>query len=211
MPRPRRFRRIFKEPSVQSFIPDKNDVNEYCPLKITLEEFEAIRLRDYQEIQQKKAADIMDISQPTFHRTLSSARKKITRALVEGIIIQIKGGDYVMDKKRYQCKNCGFEWHSPKKEYDKCPDCDSENIELITVEAEPQNPTVQPGLGSRRGQPGGGRARGQGGSGTGAGMGAGPPRVCKCTQCGYEAPKTPGVPCHQTKCPKCGLPLCGSD
>jgi predicted DNA-binding protein (UPF0251 family) len=199
MPRPRRSCRILREPVVQCFIPDNEDVESFEALQITLEEFEALRLRDYQEIQQINAAEIMDISQPTFHRTINSARRKISKALVEGRIIQIKGGDYVMDKKRYQCKNCGFEWHSPEKEYEKCPDCDSENIKIVTVAEEFPNSTAQPGLGRRRG--------GQGARG----MGGGPPRVCKCPQCGYEAPKTPGIPCRDTKCPKCGIPLCGSD
>ncbi len=197
MPRPRRFSRILGKPRVCRFEPDMVGGDETEPLNITMEDFESLRLKDYQDIQQKKAAELMDISQPTFHRTLGSARKKITQALVEGKIIQIKGGDYIMDKKRYQCKNCGFEWQSSSKEYDKCPDCDSENIELVGVTEGSQGGTT-PGLGRRRGA--GGR-----------GMGAGPPRVCKCTECGYESPKTPGVPCRDTKCPKCGIPLCGSD
>ncbi len=198
--------RILGKPRVCRFSPDIVGANEFEPLNITMEEFESLRLSDYQSIQQKKSAEIMDISQSTFHRTLNSARKKISRALVEGRIIQIKGGDYIMDKKRYLCKNCGFEWQSASKEYDKCPDCDSENIELISVEADSQITTAQPGLGRRRGVAGRGM-----GSGGGAGMGAGPPRVCKCPECGYEAPKTPGIPCRQSKCPKCGLPLYGSD
>ncbi|HOI40206.1 MAG TPA: DUF134 domain-containing protein [Methanobacterium sp.] len=206
MPRPRRFSRILGKPRVCRFEPDIADADKIEPLMITMEEFESLRLKDYQEIQQKKAAEIMDISQPTFHRTLSSARRKITKALVEGKIIQIKGGDYIMDKKRYVCKNCGFEWQSASKEYNKCPDCDSENIELISVDAGSQIPTAQLGLGRRRGAAGGGM-----GSRRGGGMGAGPPRVCKCPECGYESPKTPGVPCLETKCPKCGLPLYGSD
>jgi predicted DNA-binding protein (UPF0251 family) len=138
------------KPRVCRFSPDIVGANEFEPLNITMEEFESLRLSDYQSIQQKKSAEIMDISQSTFHRTLNSARKKISRALVEGRIIQIKGGDYIMDKKRYLCKNCGFEWQSASKEYDKCPDCDSENIELISVEADSQITTAQPGLGRRR-------------------------------------------------------------
>lgn len=197
MPRPRRFSTILEKPRVCRFEPDIADVNETESLTITMEEFESLRLNDYQDIQQKKAAEIMDISQPTFHRTLGSARKKITQALVEGKIIQIKGGNYIMNKKRYQCKNCGFEWQSATKEYDKCPDCDSENIELLGVTERSQDATAL-GLGRRRGT-------------AGRGMGAGPPRACKCTKCGYESPKTPGVPCRDTKCPKCGLPLCGAD
>lgn len=103
-----------------------------------------------------------------------------------------------MDKKEYQCKICGLQWHTVK-EFDECPDCHSKDIELITVEGDEQltKPTGQ--LGSGRNQQMGRR------------MGGGPPRVCKCHECGYESPKTPGVPCRQTKCPECGRPLCGSD
>ncbi|WP_094228209.1 DUF134 domain-containing protein [Methanolobus psychrotolerans] len=32
----------------------------------------------------------------------------------------------------------------------------------------------------------------------------GPGQNCKCSGCGYEQPHTPGVPCGQIKCPKCG-------
>ena len=163
MPRPRRFSRILGKPRVCRFEPDIADADKIEPLMITMEEFESLRLKDYQEIQQKKAAEIMDISQPTFHRTLSSARRKITKALVEGKIIQIKGGDYIVDKKRYVCKNCGFEWQSASKEYNKCPDCDSENIELISVDAGSQIPTAQLGLGRRRGAAGGGMGSRRGG------------------------------------------------
>ncbi|NYB51430.1 MAG: DUF134 domain-containing protein [Methanobacteriaceae archaeon] len=212
MSRPRRFSRILGKPRVCRFAPDISGKDEFEPLNIKMEEFETLRLKDYHQIKQKTAAEIMDISQPTFHRTLNSARRKISRALVEGRIIQIKGGDYIMDKKRYLCKNCGFEWQSATKKYDKCPDCDSEKIELISAETESQNPTAQPGLGRRRGAAGRGMGTGAGrGTGRGAGIGAGPPRVCKCPECGYESPKTPGVPCRETKCPKCGIPLCGSD
>ena len=39
-------------------------------LKSRLDEFDAIRLKDYERIKQQKAAKIMDISQLTFHNTL---------------------------------------------------------------------------------------------------------------------------------------------
>ncbi len=52
-----------------------------------------------------------------------------------------------------------------------------------------------------------GQRRGYGGQGSGAG----PPRACKCTQWGYEPPKTPGVPCMNFKCPECGALLWGAD
>lgn len=197
MPRPRRFRRVLNEPSIRCFRPYSNEDTFFETIEINLEEYEAIRLKDYQRLQQKKAADIMGVSQPTFHRILTSAREKISKALVEGKIINIKGDDYIMDKKRYKCGKCGFEWYSPQKEYDKCPECDSEDISIIGIMDEEKS-LGQPGLGRRRGF--GGR-----------GIGAGPPRACKCPQCGYESSKTPGVPCRNEKCPECGIPLCGAD
>ena len=51
-----------------------------------------------------------------------------------------------------------------KRQYDKCPDCDSENIELVGVTEGSQDVTPL-GLGRRRGS-------------VGRGMGAGPPRTC---------------------------------
>jgi uncharacterized protein len=98
------------------------------------------------------------------------------------------------DGKSYRCNTCGFEWRSPEKEYENCPDCQSGDIYTINVETEIQNKTISQGMG-RRGR---------------SGMG-GPPRVCKCNQCGYESPKTPGVPCRNDKCPECGGVLCGAD
>jgi len=35
------------------------------------------------------------------------------------------------------------------------------------------------------------------------------PTACICSQCGYEAQKTAGVPCRSMTCPKCGIPLMG--
>lgn len=165
-------------------------------IKITIDEFEAIRLRDYHDIQQKRSAEIMGISQPTFHRILTSARKKISKALIEGNMIIIVGEDYITDKKRYKCNICGFEWLSPEKKYDICPDCKSKDINRVL-----ENETSEEkdsSLLQRR-------------SYGGPGLGAGPPRVCKCPECGYESPKTRAVPCRNTKCPRCETPLCGAD
>lgn len=197
MSRPRIFRRILEEPQIRCFKPDKDKIEFIEPIKITIDEFEAIRLRDYHDIQQKKSAEIMGISQPTFHRILTSARKKISKALVDGNTITIVGEDYITDKERYKCNVCGFEWRSPEKEYDNCPDCQSKDINNIMGEDEVSTKT-DPSLLQRR-------------SYGGRGLGAGPPRFCRCPDCGYESPKTLRVPCKNNKCPKCETPLCGAD
>ncbi len=196
MPRPRIFRKISENPQIRCFKPDTENPDDIEPIEITIDEFEAIRLRDYHDVQQKKSAEIMGVSQPTFHRILTSARKKISKALIEGNMIMIVGGEQITDKKSYKCNVCGFQWNNPKKEYEKCPDCQSENIDIITEEEELPRET-EDSLLQRR-------------SFGGPGMGVGPPKVCKCPKCGYESPKTRAVPCKNTICPKCETPLCGS-
>ena len=197
MPRPRVFRKISKEPEIRCFKPEKENLDLLEPVEITIDEFEAIRLRDYHDVQQKKSAEIMEISQSTFHRILTSARKKISKALIEGNTIIIVGGDYITDKIKYKCNICSFEWSNPKKEYNKCPECESEDITIITEEEE-LPPETELSLLERR-------------SYGGPGMGFGPPKVCKCPNCGYESPKTRAVPCKNTLCPECGKPLCGGN
>jgi predicted DNA-binding protein (UPF0251 family) len=61
---------------------------------LTVDEFEAVRLKDLEGLAQEDGAKRMGISQPTFHRDLVSARGKIADALVNGKVIRIEGGDY---------------------------------------------------------------------------------------------------------------------
>ena len=53
-------------------------------------------LKDFVVLEQEGAAKKMDISQPTFHRLLLTARKKIADALANGKAIRIEGGNYTM-------------------------------------------------------------------------------------------------------------------
>ena len=69
------------------------DLNENI---LTIGEFEAIRLKDLENLEQKECANRMDLSQPTFHRLLMSARKKIADCIANGKAIKIEGGEYVM-------------------------------------------------------------------------------------------------------------------
>ena len=61
---------------------------------LTVDEFEAVRLKDLEGLDQSVCAEKMDISQPTFHRLVVSARRKIADALTYGKSIKIEGGDY---------------------------------------------------------------------------------------------------------------------
>jgi predicted DNA-binding protein (UPF0251 family) len=94
MPRPRFRRRVGFIPEFGHFAP----IGPILPEEIvlTIGEFEAIRLKDFKDMDQEKAAKEMGISQPTFHRIIVGARKKLADALVNNKIIRIKGGDYEM-------------------------------------------------------------------------------------------------------------------
>ena len=94
VPRPRIIRRIRFAPGVIYFRPrGAIKLNESL---LTMDELEAIRLNDYEEMDQSEAAKKMGISQPTFHRLLLAARRKIADALVNGKAIKIEGGVYKM-------------------------------------------------------------------------------------------------------------------
>ncbi len=94
MVRPRKFRFVSAEPNVTYFKPRGIPLRELEEVEVTVDEFESIRLKDSQDLDQKKVAKQMGISQPSLHRLLSSARKKIAIALVNGKAIRINGGKY---------------------------------------------------------------------------------------------------------------------
>jgi len=54
------------------------------------DELEALKLYEVDGLEQKKAAEKMKISQPTFARLLGSANKKIASAIVKGKAIRIE-------------------------------------------------------------------------------------------------------------------------
>ena len=96
MPRPRLTRRIFNQPEITYFKPAGVPISLLEQTILSFDEIEALRLKDYEGIDQAKAAEKMSISQPTFHRLLLSARKKTADSLVNGKAIRIQGGSFKM-------------------------------------------------------------------------------------------------------------------
>lgn len=95
MPRKRCRRRIGFFGSPFSFIPVTAPPVEEVVLGF--DEIEALRLKDLLLFPQDEAAKAMNVSQPTFHRLLREARRKITDAIVHGKAIRVEGGSYVYD------------------------------------------------------------------------------------------------------------------
>ena len=61
-------------------------------VEVTIDEFEAIRLADLEEMTHARAAKLMKVSRPTFTRILSLAHKKVADGLVNIKAIRIEGG-----------------------------------------------------------------------------------------------------------------------
>ena len=89
MPRPFRLRRVGFHPHITHFKPAGVRLAGLEEVVLTIDEFEAIRLKDYEDLDQTAAAKKMNISQPTFARLLDTARKKVAQALTEGRILQV--------------------------------------------------------------------------------------------------------------------------
>lgn len=89
MPRPRTKRRICFSPSVLYFKPKGVPLKTLKIIELNIEEVEALRLKNIEEMGQIDCAKKMKTSQSTFQRILSSAYKKIAEAIIEGKAIQI--------------------------------------------------------------------------------------------------------------------------
>jgi len=92
MSRPRICRRIRRHPNATYFKPAGVRVTELDEVILNVDEYEAVRLVDLENVEQTKAGAMMKISQPTLSRLLKSGRKKISDALVNGKAIRIEGG-----------------------------------------------------------------------------------------------------------------------
>ncbi len=100
MPRPRICRRVGLEPDVTYFKPAGVPIRQLEEVILAVDEFEAIRLKDLEGLEQGEASKKMNISQPTFFRLLDSARKKIADAIINGKAIRIEGGKYKLFKNK---------------------------------------------------------------------------------------------------------------
>ena len=89
MVRPLKPRKILFDPSVTYFKPRAVPLSMLEEIELNIDELEALRLRDYEGIEQIEAAEKMKISQSTYQRILSSARKKVSEALIEGKAIKL--------------------------------------------------------------------------------------------------------------------------
>lgn len=95
MPRPPIPRLVEHIPKVTYFKPAGIPLRLLEEVELTVDELEAIRLKDIEGLEQEEAAARMGIARTTFRRVLVSARAKIAEALVTGKAIRIEGGPFI--------------------------------------------------------------------------------------------------------------------
>jgi len=130
--RPIKWRRVAFTPEVTYFKPAGTPMRILQEVCLSVEEAEAIRLKDLEGLEQQDCAERMSISRPTFHRVLGSARNKLADALLNGKAIRIDGGNFEMAVRRFRCAD-GHEWEVPFEAMiagplQPCPTCRSPNI-----------------------------------------------------------------------------------
>jgi len=106
MPRPQQNRRISTPPLMQGFKPFGIPGRELETVVLQFDEYETMRLLDYEGMTQEQAAERMEVSRPTLTRIYENARKTIAQALVEGKMIVIQGGNVDFGRDWYRCRRC---------------------------------------------------------------------------------------------------------
>jgi predicted DNA-binding protein (UPF0251 family) len=90
MARPKKCRCIKARPNALYFKPRGIPLIELEEVPLSLDEFEAIRLADYEGLYHEQSAGKMKISRPTFGRILHEAHRKIAECLVKGKALRIE-------------------------------------------------------------------------------------------------------------------------
>jgi uncharacterized protein len=129
MPRRKLIRKITNPPHYRGFSP-VGIANTDQVVVLDYEEFEAIRLCDFDLYDHLDASRIMNISRPTFARIYESARRKVAAAFVQGLPIVFEGGKVYYDSDWYTCSDCSCRFNHPDKDelVRICALCGSPNI-----------------------------------------------------------------------------------
>lgn len=112
MARPRKCRKVCCLPKSNIFGPiDKSNIEK--EIIMTVDEYETIRLMDLEGMTQEECAEKMNVARTTVQKIYNDARLKLAKALVNGDLLKIEGGDYKLCEENSSlggCRKC----HKPK-------------------------------------------------------------------------------------------------
>jgi predicted DNA-binding protein (UPF0251 family) len=100
MTRPKCYRNVCGVPDKNYFKPRGIPAVDLEEIVLNLDEFEAIRLADFEQLYQEDAALRMNVSRQTFGRIINEAHKKIADVLINAKALKIEGGKIILDETR---------------------------------------------------------------------------------------------------------------
>jgi len=144
MSRPPKCRRVEFLPQMTYFKPAGVPIRELTEVVLTVEELEAVRLKDLMGLEQEASAEKMGVSRPTYHRILALARQKIADALINGRAIRVEGGNFRVAVRQFLCRGCGHRWDEECGRGRgfaelSCPTCDHNDIIRTNSDGSPFN------------------------------------------------------------------------
>lgn len=182
MPRPKRIRKMDRPPLIKGFRPFGSPAVLSERVILLYEEYESVRLTDYERMSQAEAADRMQISRPTFTRIYDRARQKIATAFAESRSIVIEGGNVDFSQQWYRCLSCENTFHAGHHNaLESCPVCGKNELYHINGSMGGQVQQEDAGCHVEGKLP-----------------------YCICPSCGMRLSHQPGVPCRSVSCPQCG-------
>lgn len=131
-------RHVQAAPAVKGFRPFGRLGGQRRTVVLSLDEYEAIRLLDYEHLTQEEAAVRMQISRPTLTRIYEKARIKYATALVEGSILLIEGGEVHIMGKTFRCGKCRRWVETSEENKEECSSCGPQEVSDFIPENEKQ-------------------------------------------------------------------------
>lgn len=97
MVRPCKLRRVDGLPKNSKFGPVAS--KDYQVVEMSVEEYETIRLIDYEKLTQFECSEKMHVARTTIQKIYDDSRFKIADSIINGKFLQIKGGNYLIYQK----------------------------------------------------------------------------------------------------------------
>lgn len=113
MSRPLKIRNLITPHEEVIFRPEPGLRRNKEKVVLSSDEFEAIKLVDYENMHHAQAAKILGISRPTFSKMYEKVRNKIATSLVEKKELKIGKGYGIKNDKWFRCKNCSTLFNIP--------------------------------------------------------------------------------------------------
>lgn len=128
MPGRIKLRKVVAPPAFSGYRPYGASGRATEQVELLYEEYEALKLADYDQLDHVDAALLMGVSRPTFARIYESARRKIAAAFVEVKSIKTVYGNAWMEKDWFVCEACHSRFTIPEHSGNVCPLCSSVGI-----------------------------------------------------------------------------------